>query len=306
MDPTGIIGAGISAGASLIGGKMAADSSAKAARLNAMAQAAADERNREYNERVQKEFAQNSVRWKVEDARAAGIHPAFALGAPTQSFSTHVGQQISPFVGSSMGSSLASAGQDIGRAVAATSIQEQKDDAYTASLKQLNLQKAGLENALLASQINRLSQTSMPAFPNVARERMIPGQGNTPNSGRYKMKPMESEYGAKTNAVVEPMHLTDVGYLQTRNTPSGSFMPVPSKLAKERIEDDFLAQLDHMMRNRLLPIAGFNFNPPAHKTLRPGQKWSMHPFYGYQPVRDYEKNLDGSPAPKRSLFRRSK
>lgn len=34
------------------------------------------------NERIQKEFAQNGVRWKVEDARRAGIHPLAALGMP--------------------------------------------------------------------------------------------------------------------------------------------------------------------------------------------------------------------------------
>ena len=32
----------------------------------------------------QYEFAQTSVQWKAEDARKAGLHPLFALGAPTQ------------------------------------------------------------------------------------------------------------------------------------------------------------------------------------------------------------------------------
>ncbi len=33
-----------------------------------------------------KEFAQNSVQWRTEDAQAAGIHPLFAMGASAQSF----------------------------------------------------------------------------------------------------------------------------------------------------------------------------------------------------------------------------
>ena len=33
----------------------------------------------------QYEFAQNTIQWKVEDAKAAGVHPLFALGAQTQS-----------------------------------------------------------------------------------------------------------------------------------------------------------------------------------------------------------------------------
>ena len=33
------------------------------------------------NEAMQKEFAQHGVRWRVEDAKAAGIHPLYAMGA---------------------------------------------------------------------------------------------------------------------------------------------------------------------------------------------------------------------------------
>lgn len=36
---------------------------------------------------TQKEFAQNGIRWKVADAKAAGIHPLYALGATTASYS---------------------------------------------------------------------------------------------------------------------------------------------------------------------------------------------------------------------------
>ena len=32
---------------------------------------------------LQREFAQNGIRWKVADAEAAGIHPLAALGAQT-------------------------------------------------------------------------------------------------------------------------------------------------------------------------------------------------------------------------------
>jgi hypothetical protein len=32
-----------------------------------------------------REFAQNSIQWKVEDAKKAGIHPLYALGSPTMS-----------------------------------------------------------------------------------------------------------------------------------------------------------------------------------------------------------------------------
>ena len=38
------------------------------------------------NYKAQKQFAQNSIRWKVKDAKFAGIHPLFAMGANPASF----------------------------------------------------------------------------------------------------------------------------------------------------------------------------------------------------------------------------
>lgn len=37
------------------------------------------------NNATQREFAQNGIQWKVEDAKKAGIHPLYALGASTAS-----------------------------------------------------------------------------------------------------------------------------------------------------------------------------------------------------------------------------
>lgn len=62
---------------------------------------------------AQREFAQMGIRWKVADAKAAGIHPLYALGASTHSFApVSVG-------GPDWGSILGGAGQDISRAYAA-------------------------------------------------------------------------------------------------------------------------------------------------------------------------------------------
>jgi len=62
------------------------------------------------NVRFQKQFAKKGIQWRVEDAKAAGVHPLYALGAQLPSFSP---------VQSGIGDSLAAAGQDIGRAVSA-------------------------------------------------------------------------------------------------------------------------------------------------------------------------------------------
>ena len=60
----------------------------------------------------QKEFAQNGIRWKVADAKAAGLHPLAALGAQTSSYTP------SAVVGDSPDFSfLRDIGQDVGRAI---------------------------------------------------------------------------------------------------------------------------------------------------------------------------------------------
>lgn len=86
------------AAASLIGGNR----SNKHARAEANKQIA-----------LQREFAQNGIRWRVEDAKAAGLHPLYAL--------TGQGAQFSPVsVQDSVGPAIADAGQNLSRSIAAT------------------------------------------------------------------------------------------------------------------------------------------------------------------------------------------
>lgn len=64
--PSAIAGA-----ASLLGGESANRQAARAAREQAA---------------LQREFAQKGIQWRVADAKAAGIHPLYALGAQTNSY----------------------------------------------------------------------------------------------------------------------------------------------------------------------------------------------------------------------------
>lgn len=112
----------------------------------------------EKNIAMQREFAQNGIQWKVNDAKAAGVHPLFALGASTTSFSNVAG-------GDGGADYISKMGQDIGRAVNSTATQETRDKAFTAATEKLALERGSLENELLKSQIVRLRQQSTPAFP---------------------------------------------------------------------------------------------------------------------------------------------
>jgi len=79
---------------------------------------------------AQREFAQMGIRWKVADAKAAGIHPLYALGASTHSFSpVSVG-------GPDWGGILGQAGQDISRAYSSTRTQQERQDLGAFALAQ--------------------------------------------------------------------------------------------------------------------------------------------------------------------------
>lgn len=171
----GAIGAAaVGAGTKVYGGMMA-DSATAAANASAMRQRKQDFKYRRKMDRkniqLQKEFAQNSIRWKVADAEAAGISPLYALGAPAMSFSPVsaggpgiVGQ--TPETG--LANALADSGQDISRAIHATRTQSERDRAYVDSVHALQLQNMGLQNELLGSQIAKLAASANPPMPGIS------------------------------------------------------------------------------------------------------------------------------------------
>lgn len=70
------------------------------------------------NEAFQREFAQMGLRWRVADARAAGLHPLSAIGVNPPSFTPS---------GVVPGSDFRSMGQNISRAIAASMDQAQME-----------------------------------------------------------------------------------------------------------------------------------------------------------------------------------
>lgn len=297
MIPAAVLAAGITAGSTLLGSKMNADASKKAAYANALWQAQENELTRQYNERIwregtareeslQREFAQNGIQWKAQDARAAGIHPLAALGAQTHSFSSSIGipqgtsTGASPFSSANMGSGIASAGADISRALQATRDEEGRVDAYTKTVQDLTVQKMGMENALLASQIAKTNQVG-PPMPSPSRKNLIDGQGNTPSSSkRNKIEPMESQHSAENNASIEPGQITETGHTVSKSNSVGKatrWSPVQSDIAKDRLEEDMIGTLLWTWRNRIMPTFGGNYNPPNTK-LKPGKEWLYHPL----------------------------
>lgn len=244
-----MLGELISAGASLVGGIMGNNSQKQQAKANA---------------KMQKEFAQHGIRWKVADAKAAGIHPLAALGAQTVSFTPQA-------IGSDLSTGIANAGQDIGRAINSTRTQGERVDAYTKSMQLMSLQRAGLENELLKSQLIRANAPGTPPpMPDSRNNYLIPGQTG---SGLVQTKALERSSYAPGNPSQEAGAVTDTGYTRT---PTG-YPPVMSKDARDRLEDDLIGMIAWNVRNRILPTVGSNLNPPA-RTLAPGEFWVYDPF----------------------------
>lgn len=214
-----VIGAGISALGSLFGGLFNRKSQSEANQQNLIATAHQNQLNREMQERMnalaaadaerrlefqlrdaainrelqvqeaeknramQLDFAKSGIQWRVDDARAAGIHPIYALGGSGASYSPSavsvgnvslgsgpsygVPSQSVPTVEPSlaMGNAFASFGQDIGRAINATRTALGRDEAFETSMRMAQLTKVGLENDLLASQIAKLKASQNPPMP---------------------------------------------------------------------------------------------------------------------------------------------
>jgi len=245
----------IGAGASLLGGFMGS-------------------KEKDKDRQMQKEFAQSGIQWKVADAKKAGVHPLYALGAQTSSFAP-----VS--VGSSdLSTGIASAGQDIARAVHATSPAQTRIDAYDSAVRALTLDKAGLENDLLRSQIAKINATLTPAMPTATSRYLIDGQGST---ALVDDTPLRRVAAAPEAAWSEPGAITDVGFARTAN---GGLAPVMSGDVKQRLEEDPVGMLFWNVRNRLMPTLG----TPAPVPFPTNPVDIGHEWWGYNPfTQEYTK-----------------
>jgi len=280
MDP--LTGALISGGTRLLGGLLGDN---------------AAEKNAKRNIQLQKEFAQTGIQWKVADAKAAGVHPVYALGASTTPFApVSVGQ-------SNMSQALSGFGQDISRATAATATSQSR---LSSAAQGLQLENMGLQNALLRSQIARINQGTGPPMPLDARWG-LDGQGSTtagsiatgsgsapssvPGISLVENRPLQRSVDP-AGPYSEPGHVADVGHALTH---SGRYAILPSKEAQERMEDQIWPQLYWALRNMWLPESwgGERSHPPFG---HPNQ-WRYLPWAGsweHEDTDHYFRNPDGS------------
>jgi hypothetical protein len=214
----------------------------------------------------QEKFAKAGIRWKVADARAAGIHPLAALGA-----STSYGSPAT--VGTAPVADMQGMGQDIGRAIAATSTNHER------KVMDLQLDNMKMDNEMkrmeVISQRRRLAGQVGPGVPDDVKS--IPAQVTSHQKGK-----LPQEAGS----------ITSVGFARTAG---GGLTPVPSKDAKERIEDQFIPEMVWAGQNYVAPMLGDNTNKPSKSLLPKGKgykdwQWDYSSFT-WKPVKHKGKNL---------------
>lgn len=251
-----MIGELIGAAGSLIGSALSSDSAED------QQKAAMDFSERQFAE--QRSLAREGIRFRVQDASLAGIHPLYALGGSPAGGSP-VGMAGSPG-DDSMGPGFAAAGQDIGRAVMAAMNDSERQNAYNDKIMKLQEDRLGLENDLLRSRIARFNNPTQLPPP-------------YPLSNMVVDKPLERTVSA--NGFSEPGPVTDFGYVQT---PFGRSI-VPSKDAKERIEDQTMNELGWSLRNQVLPnFMPSKFAPPKKDLPKGHDSWKWSPMLqGYIP-----------------------
>jgi len=256
----GLGGSAIGAVGQYFGAKMASDATREANEKNAA---------------LQREFAQNGIRWKVEDAKRAGIHPLAALGVSGASASPSFVGDTAP--GSAVGSISSNMGQDISRAVSATRTGEERQ----VSALQLASAKATLDGQLIENQykLARLKQLQAVGPPMAGSDNFIPGQSNTP---LVKEKPLERVISAPGRPAQEAGWRPDVSYSRT---DTGLTPMVPESLS-ESLEDDIVGKLMWRVRNQLLPNFGLGHGPDRGMLPKGSDKWGWNVWtQEYQPVK---------------------
>lgn len=167
-----VLGSIISAVAGLIGGSRAAGAASSA---TMDANASNRQINRE-NIAMQKLFAQEGIRWKVADAKAAGIHPLYALGANTVSFQPSSIGAIPDMSKADKWNALRDAGQDIGRAISA---KQTTAERLQERLLLAQIEGQEIENASKASDVARkFNPTQQPPPMPSLMENYIDPHGN--------------------------------------------------------------------------------------------------------------------------------
>lgn len=257
-----------------------------------------------FNYEAQKEFAQNGIRWKVQDAKAAGLHPLAALGAQTSGYTPSAAIGDSPDFGF-----LSDMGQAAGRAIDAkrTSAERNEQERKQNLLFNEELKSRQLQNEETQTRIDSMkwdmamdaarnaersvrTQQQVPPMPSLAPDgSLMPGQSNATSPGDIiKTKPAEVVMNDPATPAAEAGSNPEIRYFRTSD---GGYSIARSESYADSTDDDFAGQLSWELRNRL-PATVWDSSsaaPPASYLPDRGRgdwAWSYNPLrQAYYPYR---------------------
>lgn len=232
-----LVGTGVSAATSLIGGEQARRSASQAADSNA---------------KMQREFAQHGVSWRVADAKAAGVHPLAALGA-------NLSNPSPVYFGNTSG--IAEAGQEIRKGMA--------DFAKLQNVADLKIKEATVKK--IEAEADVLGRMGQNVGPNGLVERQFDVDGTKFIQTEQPMVKYSKYLGteAGTNPYFKE-YIDDAGFLRR----------YPTQELIDLISEDFPTKAGYHIKN----VVDF-FNQARSRnypTLDPGhgRQWRWKPSFG--------------------------
>ncbi|AXH77576.1 MAG: DNA pilot protein [Microviridae sp.] len=235
--------------------------------LNAKAQTDANKANIQQ----QRDFARHGIQWRVQDAKSAGVHPLYALGAQTPSFSPS-SQPVS------YGDSLSRMGQDISRAAMSSQSADEKkqfqiQQSQQSRLLEGQIQNQDLRNQILQEEFNALkSPGTGPGIPSSGG----PGTFATNDIKKVPAEVTSSLLGGFTQAGHNPM-------FQLFKSGPDSYKLAPSAKYKEAIEDspqEMFSTVEMLVRN-----GSIQPYPP-----KSGYHWAVDKYLNLYQKQNYDKN----------------
>lgn len=221
----------------------------------------------------QERYARHGIQWRVEDATKAGIHPLYAIGAQTPSYSP-VSMDMPA---TSDVRSLLDLGQGLSSFSKLTSSREREIQSLQLRAAQLDVQDKELDVRRKASELALFNSPGRPPSYDPGSTSSQPIAGQSSVNGLISEKPMERSPSYPGSPHQEPGSKVFQGFART----STGWMPIPSKDIKESIEDQVVPELVTGARMYFGP--NFKPDPPAGVQVPRGHKLVWNPvMFEYQ------------------------
>lgn len=226
--------------------------------------------NANKQEKLQKQFAQNSISWKAADAERAGISKVFAMGAPTHSYSpVSVGGLDN--LGGAIDTAVKTAipGQSSGGGTTTNKI-----SGVSSQIQQAQLDGLRIDNDIKRAELlSKQAIASQPGAGGVLDHAVTIG----PEGVKAKKEIAPGSPGGVKSWGVSPE-------IDMYQSPRGFISPEVPQALGEAQESQPLSAAMWYLRNKMMPIADRSFRTPPYK-LPPDMYWRFNPFFGYEAVK---------------------